>query len=360
MNSKLDLFLESFNNATLVTTKGAYGGRWPMPFFTNTEIESITGKDLADFFIRLIGEFKKRGISREELAQKLNYPSRFSRPIYSFPQLKYDKYPLEKLGEITLFVSELMYPFYKDDLYCKGWTNILWNKEQIEKTFQREKLLSTEGLENKSKLLQYNGYLRTITEILYFYWDTLGHEIHGPYNLDSGEILLVREWHNLNPGYFEFPKDFSFDKVTIYEVYKPGTEIKIDVSNRVFIDSRMDECLIGFYFDVSGKILLLEETKSMIQEIKRMCEKGVKEISTMSQKELLEKVVYMQFYSLKPFADFLGVSWKPPEESMKKIEKGITDKNREMAKKLMRLDLNEKTIAQLFDYRLKLPTSFHG
>jgi len=330
-----------------------------MPFFNSVEIGSIIATNWADFFFDIIKKLKEKKINLLNIARKIKYPSPLSRAFYPNLELKFKNYPSKKIGEIDTFIAEIMYYFYKEGPYCKNWTNILFDKEQINKNFHSEKVIWLKDLKNIKEIIQYNGYLRAITEMLFFYWDNFGHEIHGPYKLDTGEILLIREWHDLKPDYFKFSKELTSDTIIIYEIYKPETKIKIDISNRVFIDSRTDECLLGFYFQTPEKILSLNETRLFIEKIKKVCEEGVKEIISVDPEQLLEKAVHMHFYIMKPLADILGISWKPSEQCIERVKQGVKEEDKKPFQLLMKLKLDETNIAQLFDYRLKLPEVFY-
>ncbi len=359
MKSKLNLFLKSFNNSVLVTTKGSYGGKWPMPFFTSLDVGMVIGKYWGDFFIEVIRKLQKRINSINEIVQKVKYPSPFSRAFYPNVELKCLGFSASKIKEIDHFVSEIMYSFYKSDVFCKNWSNILWDKKKLRQKYNPKNLICVKDLGKEKNTIRYNGYLRAITEILFFYWDNLGHEIHGPYKMESGEILLIREWHDLRPDYFDFPENFVYDYICIYELYKPGTDIKIDISNRVYINSRIDECLIGFYVETADKLHNFSETLSIIKKIEKFCDMGVKEIVSLKSVQILEKAAYMHFYLLKPLTDILGISWKPNEECMARVKEGITENDKKPFKILIRLNLNEAVIKQLFDCRLKIPSVFY-
>lgn len=356
MESKLDIFLESFNKSVLEVTKGSYGGKWPMPFFSSLDVGMVVGEYWGDFFLEVIRKIKRKGINVEDLSEKIKYPSPFSRAFYPNVELKYKGYPPDKLEEIDRFVSELIYPLYKADIFCANGTNILWDKNQIDGEFNIGRLIWLRDLKNSTEMIRYNGYLRAITEMLFFYWDNFGHETHGPYKLESGDVLLIREWHDLKPGYFKFSEKFPFDYLRVYELYKPGTVVKIDVSNRVYIDARIDDCLLGFRFYTVDKTFSFSETEHLIEEIRGFCEMGVRELVSMKPEQILENAAYMHFYLFKPLTDILGISWKPGRDCLERIRMGITVEDKEAFRFLIRLNLDNVTIKRLFDCRLSLPS----
>lgn len=359
MSFKLNMLLESFNNSVLEVTKGSYGGKWPMPFFTSTDVGMVIDNYWGDFFLEIIKKLKENKLSIRDIAKKVSYPSPFSRVFYSNVQLKLKKYPIEKIKAINTFTAELMYPLYKKDIFCKNWSNILWSKKEIKRNYNSKKTIWLKNLKNIKDIIKYNGYLRAITEMLFFYWDNFGHEIHGPYELDSKNILLIREWHDLKPRYFEFSKIIPYDHIRIYEIYKPNTKIKIDISNRVYINSRTDICLLGFYFESPEKILDLSETVALIEEIEKICEEGVKEITSLQTEQIFRNAVYMHFYLFKPLTNILGISWEPTETCMNRVRKGVNEEEKKAFRALICTNLDKRTIKQLFDYRLRLPSTFY-
>lgn len=327
-----------------------------MPYFSSLDVGMVVGEYWGDFFIEVIRQVEKKGMSIEDLSKRIKYPSPFSRAFYPNVELKYKGYPLERLEKMDRFVSELIYPIYKDDIFCAGGTNILWDKNQIEENFNIRRLTWLRDIRDSRELTQYNGYLRAITEMLFYYWDNFGHETHGPYLLESGDVLLIREWHDLKPGYFEFSEDLPFDYLRIYELYKPGTQIRIDISNRVYVDVRIDDCLLGFYFETLDNVFSFPETQGLIGSIKDSCEMGAKELASMKPEHILENAARMHFYLFKPLTDILNISWQPSRDCVERVRAGVTKKDREAFQFLIRLNLDEATIKHLFDCRLGLPS----
>src|SRR3989344_4710487 len=263
MKSKIDLFYESFNDAIYENTRGSYGGRFPMPFFSNFEVEMVTGKFWMDKFLFIIRKIKEENMPFNEVTEKIRYPSLLTRAIIPNGTLKFLGIDREKIGIKDRFISELIFNLYKQYPFCEGSKNILWSRAEIEKNFKKDKLLKIQGYPN--------GYLRTITEFLYFYSDNLGHEFHGPYILKNGEKLLIREWYNLNAHYYKFAKNFTPKEVRVYELYGPDTDIKIDISNRLII---VGGSLKGSYFEVDNKVFNITETKELVGLILKKCKEA--------------------------------------------------------------------------------------
>lgn len=358
MSSKLDLFLESFNKSVLEVTQGTYGGKWPMPYFTSIDVGMLIDNYWSDAVITYIDELEKNAIPLKDFSEKIKFPSRFSRPFYDNITLKFKGYPTEKIKKVNEFLAEFMFHFYKKDHFCMNITNILWDEEKIKEKFNKEKLIRTESLKDK-KILAYNGYFRAITEMLYLYFDNLGHEIHGPYELESGERLVIREWYDLKPEYYDFVEGLPFSSVRVYEVYKPETGIRIDISNRVFIDESLDKCITGFYFEIDDESLGYSKTVKTMEIVKSVCAEGCEELERLSLNQLLERAVKMHFYIFKPITDIIGFSWEPSKECMERVKKGITEAEKVAFQKLMKTQINDITVKQLFDYRLKLPDIFY-
>ena len=350
MKSNLDLCLDSFTASVLQVTKGSYGGKWPMPFFTSIEVGSVIGEYWADFLLKIVQRLRATGLSSSDIARRVKHPSRPSRALYPNLELKYLRYPREKLEIKDRFLSDVMSCLYRADPYCAHGSNVLLDDEELQTAFRPDCLIRVTELDAPRAATQYNGYLRAIAEMLYFYWDNIAHEFHGPYSLPSGDLLLVREWHDLRPGYFDFSTTFPYDSLAIYEVYRAGTGITIDISNRLYIDSRTDQSLLAFYFQSLNRPLSRAETFSLIDEIAECCRRGVTELASLPREILLKHAVHMHFYLLKPFSDILNTDWKPGSVCMERVARGIRPRDREASAKLMRLELDASVVRQLFDF----------
>jgi len=343
MESKIDLFYKSFIDAIYENTKGSYGGRFPMPYFSNFEIEMVTGKFWIDKFLDILKKIEDKNISFEGIAERIKYPSFLTRAVIPNDTLKFLKISKNKIMMKDRSISEIIFSLYKEYPFCKESKNILWNVEDIEKNFKRDKLLKIQG--------HPNGYLRTITEFLYFYSDNLGHEFHGPYILNNGDKLLVREWYNLDAPYYNFSKDFSPSEIRIYELYNSNAEIEIDISNRLIVGGTLK----GSYLEVDKKVLSLKETNELIDFIIKKCREATKEVLSLNRQELFKKACLMQFYMLKPLADLAEVDWEPSKDCLNRIKEGIKEEDKTLFRIVKSASLTKEMIQMLFDYRLDLP-----
>ncbi|MFW5846832.1 MAG: hypothetical protein ACOCUU_01610 [Nanoarchaeota archaeon] len=304
----------------------------------------VVGKFWIKRFLKVIRELKNKGISYEKIAKKIKYPSYLTRAIIPNPTLKFLGVSKEEIKEKDEFISEIIFELYKDISLCKENKNILWDENQIKENFSLDKLIQLDKPPN--------GYLRTITEFLYFYSDNFGHEFHGPYTLSNGKKLLVREWHNLNAPYYNFSKNFTPNEFKIYELYNKSSIIEIDISNRLNIEN---EKLEGFYFEVNNRILNKEETESLSEYFINKCKEATKEVLSLNKKELFKKVCLMQFYMLKPLVNILKRNWKPNEDCSKRIDEGIKEEDKILYSIVKSVPLTSEMIRVLFDYRLELP-----
>jgi len=339
----LDRFIISFVDSVYRVTKGSYGGRWPLPIFSNVDVGVAVDELWCDRFLNLI-DFIEQNNQFQKVQKNVLYPSPLSRAFMANFQLKYLKYPYKKLLKKDFFIIKLLQKFHNN--FCINKKNFLWTKTRIKKI----KINSF----YKNLDLQYNGYLRILSEMLYFYFDNLCHEIHGPYKF-ANNLLIIKDWHDLKPPFFKFTKHLLFDQFRIYELYKANTKIQIDVSNRFYIENALSN-IKACAFEVNGRFLDLDEILDLTENIKTTCSLGAQFLSKLNYKELFIKAAYTHFYILKPIFDAVNKKWNPPKSQIiKAIETELTErKAKQLINYLLKLKLDKKTIRSLFDPRLNL------
>ena len=205
MKSNLDFALDSFCNSYAKTVVTGGWGRWPAPYITSPEAMIMIDPYFIDHFVKIIEKIEQKGLSYEEIAQNVPYPSPLSRIFFVSRALKVHKYPPEKLLKIITFVAEMMARKYKGNPFCLNGNNILLTQAEI-----KDKVKNELFEEVNPKLPHLNGLLWLYTELLYMYFHNYGHEIHGPYSYGK-EQLLIREWHSLKPDFYDFSKEFPYE-----------------------------------------------------------------------------------------------------------------------------------------------------
>ncbi len=276
------------------------------------------------------------------------YPSPLSRIFFVSRALKVHKYPSEKLLKTITFVAEVMARKYKGDPFCLKGNNILLTQAEIKNKVKKELFE-----EVNPKLPHLNGLLWLYTELLYMYFHNYGHEIHGLYSYGN-EQLLIREWHSLKPDFFDFSKEFLYEKIVIYEIYDKSLGITFDISNRMNSSKPIDQHVKRFYVEIGGK--KVSDLSELNTKVEKAVTKAVQSFEKPTRSLLFPKLASVHFSVLKPFAELVGMPFKPTKKCLARVtEDKLTDYEKDMLTKIKAMKIDDpKVIRMFFDPRISL------
>ncbi len=348
MKSNLDLALDSVCNSYAKTVVAGGWGRWPAPYISSPEAMMLIDPYFADYFLKIIEKLEQKGLSYEDVAHHVPYPSPLSRIFFISRALKVHRYPPEKLLKITTFVAEVMARKYNSDHFCLNGNNILLTSGEIKNRVKNKWFEEVDPL-----LPHLNGLLWLYTELLYMYFHNYGHEIHGPYPYGKQQ-LLIREWHSLKPDFFDFSKEFPYEKITMYEIYDPSIKITFDISNRMNSSKPIDQHVKRFYVEIGGK--KVSDLSELNAKVEKAVTTAVQSFEKPTRSLLFPKLASVHFSVLKPFTEIVGMSFKPTKECVARVTEDIlTDYEKDMLGKIKAMKIDDpKVIRMFFDPRVAL------
>jgi len=140
-------------------------------------------------------------------------------------------------------------------------------------------------------------------------------EIHGPYKLNKGRILIVREYSRLKPvEVWRFASEFPYNEITIYEVYQ-NMEMKIDTLGHYWTSTYPSEKLIKAAITIDGRnITNLTEVTEVYKKCYKTFKKGIAYTKNYKREDWIRKNIELAYFWLKPLKDLLGEEWKPQTE----------------------------------------------
>ncbi len=346
MKSNLNLALDSLYNSYAKAVGG--WGRWPAPYISSPEAMLMIDPYFADYFLKIIEKIEQKGLSYEEIAQKVPYPSPLSRILFISRALKVHHYPQEKILKIITFVAEVMARKYKEDSFCLKGNNILFTPTDIKNKVKKELFEDI-----NPALPRLNGLLWLYTELLYMYFHNYGHEAHGPY-LYGQQQLLIREYHSLKPDFFHFSNRFPYEKIVVYELYDKSINITFDISNRMNSSKSIDQHVKKFYVEINEK--KVNDVSELNRKIEAAVTKAVQSFEKPTRALLFPQVASIHFSVLKPFAEMVGMSFKPTKECVARLaEDKLTYHEQDMLNRIKGMKLDDpKVIRMFFDSRVPL------
>lgn len=343
-----DLALDSFCSSYAKTMSTGGWGRWPSPYITTPETMMMIDPEFAKYFLLIIKKIEKKGLSYDDIAKKILYPSPLSRIFFISRALKVHNYPQDNLLKIINFISEVMARKYIKNHFCLNGKNILISNQDI-KNRVNDKVFDSINPELK----HLNGLLWLYAELIYMYFHNYGHEIHGPYPHGKHQ-LIIREWHSLKPPFFDFCKDFPSDNITIYELYDQTIDITFDISNRMNCSKPVDKHVKKFYVEINGR--KIKDITKLNKKIEKHIAKAVKSFEKTNRKFLLPKIASIHFRVLKPFCEIVNMPYKPTKACLRRMREDKLTKYEESAiQKIKKMNIsNPKVIRMFFDPRIPL------
>jgi len=335
---------------------------WPAPYSSPAECEFY----LADYFLRdfyaSFVKLEQKGYNVENIARMLKNPSRIAQLLWPFGHVvnvdgKFKKQLTELASLIIDFIS-----FYKKDPFNQNGRNIIWSSRDISNYLSNEIIESSNDLfeSYKAILSRLEGTLWLYSELLFFSIHEICKEFHGPYPLEDGRLILVREYYDLKPEFWPFAADLPYQKLLIFEIYRKNTKITFDFFGRFRTIKPLIQELDSFSLMIDDKTTLAYgDVKSVWESVSKTAVSGAKFAQKLSKMEIMEKFAYSYYYILKPLKDALNEEWQPSRmifddmkhERRKTIIENFYSNFRKM--KDLPPDKMVEIISKVFDPRLR-------
>ncbi|MEM2292078.1 MAG: hypothetical protein QXX41_02275 [Nitrososphaerota archaeon] len=336
---------------------------WPSPIFHPSEADSYISKYLFPRLYEDIQNLLSKGWSNNNIAKLFLNPSRIARLTYLYHALPVSNLSPEKALFLAEFLLKLI-SFYRKDVFVESGKNLIWRKKQVE-TFRKNYGIITrknrkDYEELKNLVSELNVLVNTYLELLYFCHQHIGLEVHGPYDLQRGFKLLVRDAYDIRPQYWEFCADLKYKRILIFTIYK-NLEISLDYAGRIFSKGQMRDKLMGFQLllEPESDLDIKEKINVLISNLQEVIKNAISIVNQLNKKELMKKYGEMFFYSIKPLRDIEGKDWRPPEGFYVDIEnenlKEYTQKEREKFRSLSTLSPSErgKRLKKIWNIKLQ-------
>lgn len=287
---------------------------WPFSILETTIFYSrFFTRELLD----TMRELENKGFGRKDIAKMFYGPSAVSHWLYlaGFP---FEGLSRDDAIEFIERTIEILKFWRKEDPFCMGWRNIIWDENRIKKECNREGFIETK---NNPSIAQIMGKINMIAWhyciLIQVGHRNYSHEFHGPSPIENDEILFVREYFNLRPFEiwpFSSNQDVSFDRMTILEIYK-DVEIKVDMFNHVWASSSLTPHLRRFLVILDdSKVLTQNEIKNLLNKWTAIITRASTFIRGYTKENWIRKVIEMKYWLLKPYKELLGKDWQAPKK----------------------------------------------
>lgn len=361
-NKKLDTLLDVIVETILGAKRreeAAAVALWPIP----TPLGMLYwGNEWSRKLYRIVSSVDRQKIGGEELREAIKFPSRIAHILWRIDAIKNSGLTKSEKLYIVEKLFDYLAIFRKDNLWCADGRNIIWELEEIENGKKGLLFFTVEDEVQRKLLSNFEAILFLYTELLYWANHPIGHSFHGPYE-NGKRPMLVREYFDLKPEVWDFSKDLSFSQVEIFEVYKEGSEIKLDFFERgIRTTESFKQSLMSFALRIDGNpVNQLEQLSDALSNLGSVIERGSEFIQSLDEQQLIEKHAEYWFYALNPVCDLVNEDWHPPQSVRDNVYKrydkingvweGVIKKNFEKTAGLP-IDEQENLLKKNFDPRI--------
>jgi len=234
----------------------------------------------------------------------------------------FEGYPANQkdILNFAFFVFNVIESKTQDDIFClNGSHKVLSRKEvkEIEKTQEW-----TEAKDQKIKKEIANLIISLESSVWALYFDSFscaGKEIHGPYQVAGKNIILVRNYFNLNPKEIWSVKG-KYRSIRMRLKYSKKAGIKLDYANHIKSAKPLLNELISFSISVDGKrVAALSEIRSLSRYFSHLAKKQAERINALPSLEIIKKGAEIYYYRYKKFFEYYGEDWHPPQQVYDRI-----------------------------------------
>lgn len=175
-----------------------------------------------------------------------------------------------------------------------------------------------------------------------------GCEFHGPYPLDDGSILIIRDFFDIKPlDLWLEAKEFKYKQVTLFTVYKPA-QFFIDCYGNITCNKNMVD-ILDKYSVVADRKQIISKQKIVELEsyLDNLATKQRNKLKKLRLEGIKKKFMEAHFYGYRELFEKAGMSWKPQAEAFKAIQ------NKKIIKEKVAKDWVETMRERLENYSIR-------
>lgn len=235
--------------------------------------------------------------------------------------------PKEDRLEYVNFLFNILEKKVRGDIFCLDGKNILFDNVEI-----KDLIKNLKKVEGRDEQRSVAGLIVSANNWCYsLYYDlfmTAGFYLHGPYDVSEkfgeGAILVIREYHDLNPKDLWPDLEMPYKKMRILCVYK-NLDLKINFVNHPITKESIADKLVAYkvFLDNFGVgVSEVEPLDSLFDELR---EKQTKRVNNLADLDKVRKGAEIAFYFFKELRASMGDDWRPTKDIEKTIQKFGTE-----------------------------------
>lgn len=274
----------------------------------------------------------KEGLSTKEIAELMPAPDiiRIFLQLNLIVGLKVaKKHSIEDISaedrtKFVLFLFDILKQKVKNNIFCLDGKNLLMDKEEVKKIISETSWNKPDSAGEKKQIsfliVAANNLCYTLFYDLY---KSGGFYIHGPYKakiFGEDAILIVREYHNINPKELWPDLGMPYKKMRILGIYN-GLDIRLNYLNHPVSTTHVGDKLIAYKIYLDDKEINANQIDNLIELFHKFSAMQLKKINAFSDADKIRKGAEISFYLFKRLREYMGDKWQPPAEVEKEIQK---------------------------------------
>lgn len=298
----------------------------------NRTIWPANGPQLESYFADIIAmdmleKFKNNPNKLRKSLNKINtftlYGSLCNAEISGLKVKKeYDGFPVaQDIIDFYLFFFDILEKKAGADIFCINDKHRILSKRQVEKIKMDLLKIDYEDLEIKKEIAKLILAIESLIWTLYYdLFPCAGSERHGPYLVEKENVILIRDYFNLNPNEI-WPISNKYSSIRIVLKYPKDTNIKINFNNQIKSSKSLRDKLISFSIYVDEKkVTTLSEVRSLFQYFSGLAEKQAKTVNTLPPLEIIKKGAEIYYYRYRNLYKDYKEDCHPPKQVYNRID----------------------------------------
>ncbi len=231
----------------------------------------------------------------------------------------------EERIQFALLLFEILKYKVKNNIFCLDGKNLILHNYEIHEIIKSITWNIPNSKEEQKSIASLTISSNNLCYTLYYDdYMTGGFYFHGPYdvskNFGEGAIMIIREYHNLNPIELWPELKIPYQKMRIYAIYK-NSDIKINFVNHIITSESIGDKLIAYKVFLDDQEITAIKIEELIELFRNIASSQTKQINGLSDLDKVRKGAEISYYLFKKIREYMGDNWKPPIEIENTINK---------------------------------------
>lgn len=310
--------LSCFRESIIIPLANTDADKWPI---RSGRISRLCLGEFSSEFFADIQCLREQHMSWSSIAGLFSTPTHLWRMSHHLLNgLRLLSEPLEVQQQAMLTVLEMIAHLKYGDPFCSDGANIIWSPAQVADMV--DELQPLEEASTARLIHQLAGVLWAYAESLYFVAHELAVEIHGPYQVSGGRLLLVRDFFELHPCplWPSINSLVSHQTVRIMVLYK-HVDMHLDVYNNLYIDpgKRLLDEAVSYLVLIDGHTASLSQVQQLILAASKAIAAISNKVNAWSLEEIVCQYIHIFWWRKATLSQALQKDWRPPEEVLRRV-----------------------------------------